>query len=141
MNSVEEQIKQMINRPYTKVSLSDNISEIDIELDKDVCWSFCRQIFSLFDIDLPEFPHKGIKKIEDSQIVIPSIVLFCGASKNPNWHSGVVWPDGLHFIHTNFEPPFEYQKDKQKSQYIVRKERLTCWPWNMLIEGYYIHNV
>lgn len=130
--STQEQIKQMINMPYKSISLSGVPSEIDIELDKEVCWKFCRQIFDFYGIDLSEFPHKGIKRIEGNQITIPSIVLFRGA----NWHCGIVWPDGLHFIHTNFEVPLENEKNRQPC-YIVRKERLTCWPWNTLIEGYY----
>jgi len=130
--NINEQIKQMINRPYKSTSLSGIKSEIDIDLDKEVCWKFCRQIFGLYDIDLPEIPYEGIKSIKKNQITIPSIVLFRGV----NWHSGIVWPDGLHFIHANFETPLENEK-KKKPCYIIRRERLTCWPWNMLIEGYY----
>ncbi len=131
-----EQIKPMINKPYKSTSLSGIKSKIDIELDKEVCWKFCRQIFGLYGIDLSEFPHKKIKRIEEAQITIPSIILFRGA----NWHCGIVWPDGLHFIHTNFEIPLEHEKNRLPC-YVIRKERLTCWPWNVLIEGFYTYAI
>ena len=134
--NTNEQIKQMINMPYKSVSLPNGKAEIDIEFDREVCWTFCRHIFDLYGIKLSEFPHKGIRRVEQNQITIPSIVLFCGS----NWHSGIVWPDGLHFIHTNFEIPLESEKN-HLSRYIVRKERLTCWPWNILIEGFYTYVV
>ena len=134
--SPQEQIKRMINRHYKITSISGVESKIDIDLDKEVCWKFCRQVFGLYNINLPEFPHKGLKRIEKNQITIPSIVLFRGAK----WHSGIVWPDGLHFIHTNFETPLENEKNRE-SCHIVRKERLTSWPWNTLIEGYYIYDM
>lgn len=120
---LNEQIESMLNKPYVAEFLSE----------KEICWSFCRMIFKLYGIDLPEFPHQGIKRIEQEGNTIPCVILFRFGS---NWHSGVVWPDGLHFIHANLEKPLKNEPN-QRLRYIIRKERLTRWPWDILTEGIY----
>ena len=101
-------MKELINRPY----------------ETDSCWEFCRDMFRTYGVTLPVLPYEGLKRIEPDEVTVPSIVLFrCG----PDWHVGVVWPDGLHFVHASLE----------ESGYVVRKERLTRWPWTVLFEGFY----
>ena len=90
------------------------------------CWSFCMEVFRLYDIALPEAVTPDIVKIAPDKVRVPSIVLFRFPG---DWHAGVVWPDGLHFVHALVET---------NSAAWVRQDRLTCPPWNDLIEGYYV---
>ena len=92
----------------------------------DSCWSFCRDAFKLFDIELPALPREGLVRLPKDKIIIPAIVLFqCG----DDWHCGVMWPDGLHFIHANDED----------GKFIIRHERITRHPWSILVEGFYTY--
>lgn len=120
-----EAIKKLLGKPYTgyRKSLQGHKREF-------VCWAFCREILEIyFHIKLPS--KKLDKSVKSSKVVtVPSIVLFKVAN---DWHSGVVWPDGLHFIHACPVDIF----DENCKDYIMREDRLTRWPWNAIVEGYY----
>lgn len=84
-----------------------------------LCWEFCKEV----NPQLPAQPYLGMMKIAEP--IIGCVALF----KTPEgWHSGIVWPDGLHFVHA---------KPEQEGHFI-RKERLTAWPWNRALEGFYV---
>ncbi len=85
-----------------------------------VCWEFCKEI----NKTLPEQPYLGMYKIAKS--AIGCVALF---KIGHEWHSGIVWPDGLHFVHA---------RPEKDGRYIIRKERLTSWPWNRILEGFYV---
>lgn len=109
-------VRNMLNKPYT------------IEGDEDIrtiCWHFCRKVYSTLGMELPVTHHEHLLN-KLATPVVPCIVLLRIAGR---WHSGVVWPDGLHFIHVCF--------DAGSQEYIVRKDRLTAWPYRLLIEGFY----
>ena len=129
MNSINEKINLLINKPY-KTAI-----DINSENEKNICWNFCRGIFKLYNIELAEYPHQNLLQLGEDRLVIPCIVLF---NCKDEWHSGVLWPDGLHFIHVKFEEPLQNEENK-KPYYIVREERLSRWPWKDLLEGYYIN--
>ena len=112
----------MLNKPYA-LPVEDQNHEY-------ICWNFCREIYSILGLQLqPAYRQRNLGRMTEPQV--PCIVLFQAAR---NWHVGVVWPDGLHFIHAspkNIFDPSPYQ------EYIVQKDRLTAWPYNLIIEGYY----
>ena len=87
---------------------------------KDACWRFCREL----NPDLPEHPYMGMRKILSPKIGCVVLFLIGGS-----WHSGIVWPDGMHFIHAR--PDYNHK-------HIIRQERLTSKDWKGLIEGYYV---
>jgi len=89
------------------------------------CWAFCQEILRLYDQVLPDDPQGGLRKIEQPHV--PCVVLFAIAG---DWHAGVVWPDGLHFIHA---APTD---EKGLARY-VRQDRLTLEPWSLVLKGYY----
>lgn len=85
-----------------------------------VCWEFCKEV----NPHLPAQPYLGMMKIYKP--TIGCVALF----KTPNgWHAGIVWPDGLHFVHA---------RPEQDGLHCIRKERLTAWPWNRALEGFYV---
>ena len=92
------------------------------ETEKGVrpCWSFCRKIIRQIGGSLGKTP-KGLKQIQKAKKWC--IVLF---DFKYDRHAGIVWPDGLHFIH--------YDTDKRK----ICKNRLTEYPWRTFIEGFYV---
>lgn len=99
--------KSKINTPYIPKGNPDA-----------ACWEFCREI----NPSLPDHPYFGMRKVERPRI--GSVVLFLIAG---SWHSGVVWPDGLHFVHAKPEI----------GGYVIRQDRLTSPAWSRLIEGFY----
>lgn len=113
-------IEQMLGKPYGM--------DLQGQSRRYVCWNFCRDIYSLFGLRLQLQHRRGLTRITDP--VVPCIVLFRAAA---DWHSGVVWPDGLHFIHASPRDIF----DPKPTEYVVLKDRLTAWPYNLLIEGFY----
>lgn len=125
--SVDEQIQQLINKPY--IGIKEPLSGHGRQY---VCWQFCREIFSMWGIELPKINKKSLKSLEIASI--PCIVLFKFACF---YHAGIVWPDGLHFIHAG---PRDIMEENPK-KYIIKKDRLTGYPWRLLIEGYYSANV
>lgn len=101
-------IEKMIGNPF--INKDENVRP---------CWSFCRGIIKQIGGDLPKSP-KGLQ--QTSKAKVWCVVLF---NFRFDWHAGVVWPDGLHFVH--------YDEDRKQ----VCKNRLTESPWRMYIEGYY----
>lgn len=114
-------IEDMINKPYGQ--------DLQGQSRRFICWKFCREVYSILGLPPLKLQYqKGLTRIIDP--IVPCIVLFRAAM---DWHSGVVWPDGLHFIHACSRDIF----DPNPTKYIVRKDRLTIWPYNLIIEGYY----
>ena len=107
-------IRALINRPY------------ETPHDRP-CWAFARDCLALFGIDLPSSPREGLIRV--AQPEVGGLVMFAAGF---DWHCGVIWPDGLHFIHTM--PPYE-----SRSSYIeIRQEQLQAEPWRQITEGYYV---
>jgi len=119
---IAAEIQEILNKPF-----GENIQG---QSRKYVCWAFCRMVYKLLALPpLKNLQHQtGMKRIENP--VVPCIVLFNMAG---DWHSGVVYPDALHFIHA---APRDI-RDRKTSEYVACKERLTVWPYNVMIEGYY----
>ena len=113
MKEIEKEIEDMINGRWPAA-----------EGEQDTCWRFCRHIYKLHGRTLPATLHT-LKKIQEPKV--PCIVLI---NCKTLWHSGVVWPDGLHFIHA-------YQRDEKTGEYIICRDRLTGTLWKQFIEGYY----
>ena len=111
-------IRALINRPY------------DTAHDRP-CWAFARDCLRVFGIDLPASPRAGLVRVDAGQIgpQIGAVVMFAGGF---DWHCGVIWPDGLHFIHAM--PP---RVDLAK-YFEIRLEQLCADPWAGIIEGYYV---
>ena len=119
---MKDNIVKLINTEYkTKKAF-------DLKVQQDVCWEFCRKIFRIFGINLPDHPHQGLIKVSENDISIPCVVLF---RIGDLWHSGILWSDGLHFIHVVFESLNNNKK------YMIRQDKITIWPWSNIIEGYY----
>jgi len=118
---INKAIQDLINKPYG-VNLQG-------QSRRYICWHFCREVYRLFGLQLPH-SHSQRELIRVDRPIVPNIVLFHVAM---NWHSGVVWPDGLHFIHACPRNIF----DPNPTKFIVRKDRLTVWPYNRIIEGCY----
>ena len=115
-----KEIENMLGKPYG--------ADLKGQSRKFVCWKFCRDIYKLLGLHLSLQHQTGLTRIENPEI--SCIVLFCVAGL---WHAGVVWPDTLHFIHAAAADMSELYP----TEYIVCKERLTSWPYKMLIEGFY----
>lgn len=114
MNSIEN----LLNKPYTVQG---------DQTKKYVCWSLCKKVYGLLGLNLDT--QQELRQRIDIPIV-PCIVMFRAVM---SWHSGVVWPDGLHFIHAC---PVDIML-KDPTEYIVKKDKLTAWPYVYIIEGYY----
>jgi hypothetical protein len=122
---IEEKIKAMINRHYKPPAGAKCRP----------CWSFCREIMALFSKQLPERPFEGMKRTDLNGV--PMVLLL---QLNAEWHSGILWPDCLHFIHAEpYFRPLTSNKDSdiQMDGWMVRKESISLWPWYKLLEGYY----
>jgi len=91
--------------------------------DKTECWSLCHHISYLLGTSLP--PSIWAMRRVGVSPILKSIVLF----KFPGepWHTGVIWPDCVHFVHTV----------KRLDLYYVKKERLNqqVLPF---VKGYYV---
>lgn len=121
MSDIDDKIRAMLNKSYAKAQGDQG--------GKYICWKFCQEIYGLFGLQLQHFFHqRELTKVAEP--AVPCIVLFRAVM---DWHSGVVWPDGLHFIHACSPDIF----DPNPNEYIVCKDRLTAWPYKQLIEGYY----
>lgn len=124
--TAEETIVNMLGKPY--VATGDD--------HKHICWSFCREIYSLLGIRMLPldqmldqiFPRRDLCRVEEPKITC--VVLFHVVV---DWHAGIVWPDGLHFIHAS---PKNILNPKP-TEYVVCKDSLTAWPYRQLVEGYY----
>jgi len=118
--TIEQTIENMLNKPYTVQGDHHH---------RFICWSFCREIYALFGLKLKNLNfQRELKRVKTS--TPRCIVLF---QANTLWHSGVVWPDGLHFIHASTRNIF----NPTLKDYIVRQDRLTIWPYKLIFEGYY----
>lgn len=119
---MNEAVQNILNKPYGEHTHGQS--------RRYVCWHFCCSIYKL--LNLP--PLRGVLHQRDlTRIATPTlhcIVLFSAAG---DWHAGVVYPDTLHFIHAS---PLDIQ-DRETTEYVACKERLTVWPYNLMIEGYY----
>ena len=122
MEVCNKAIITMLNRPYG--------TDLKGQGRKFICWHFCKEVYKILGLELQHLnDQRELNRI--AQPVVPCIVLFRAVV---DWHSGVVWPDGLHFIHA-------CPKDivaVHPGEYVVHKDRLTIWPYNLLIEGYYV---
>lgn len=121
MKNTNETIQALINKPYG--------ANLRGQSKRYICWHFCREVYTLLGLQLKHF-HLTQGLIRTDEPAAACIVLFHAVV---NWHSGVVWPDGLHFIHACPQNIF----DPNPVEYVVRKDRLTLWPYNRIIEGYY----
>lgn len=117
--NVTDTIKSMLNEPWGQ--------ELQGQSRRHICWKFCHEIYCILGIDLPHQHHLH-RRLDVPKS--PCVVLFHAVA---DWHFGVVWPDGLHFIHAISRDIF----DPNPTEYVVRMDRLTAWPYNLLIEGYY----
>ena len=118
-------IENMINKPYG--------ANLQGQSRRYICWHFCREVYNILGLPLKNFHlTQQLDRIEGP--AVPCIVLFHAVV---NWHSGVVWPDGLHFIHACPTNIF----DLNPKEYFIRKDRLTIWPFKQFIEGYYLNAV
>ena len=119
---IADEIKNILNKPFGQ--------DLTGQSRKYACWVFCRYVYKLLGLPpLKKLQHQTqIKRIENP--VVPCIVLFNMAG---DWHSGVVYPDTLHFIHA---APVDI-RDRENTEYVACKERLTGWPYKLIIEGYY----
>ena len=116
-----EEIRNILNKPFG--------DDLQGQSRKYVCWVFCRKVYEILGLPPLKQAHKaGLQSI--AKPVVPCIVLFHISGE---WHSGVVYPDTLHFIHA---APLDIQH-RETTKYVACKERLTVWPYNLLIEGYY----
>jgi hypothetical protein len=106
-----EEIIAMIGKPYDE--------------HQGACWDFCRKVSLILGKEIPNKIYSGFVRVDEPKQ--GTIVLF---QLGKNWHSGIIWPDGLHFLHAS-------PKHKSGGEYVVRKERLTLWPWDKLVEGFY----
>lgn len=115
-------VQDILNKPYG--------ADLQGQSRKYVCWHFCRDIYKL--LNLP--PLRGVLYQRDlTRITAPvlhCIILFNLAG---DWHAGVVYPDTLHFIHAS---PLDI-RDRDTTEYVAACERLTVWPYKLMIEGYY----
>ena len=121
IDEVSQQILSMLNKPYGE--------DLQGQSRRFICWHFCREVYTLLGLNLPH-GHSQNELVRISKPIVPCIVLFHAVI---SWHSGVVWPDGLHFIHTRPKNIF----DLNPTEYITQKARLTVWPYKIAIEGYY----
>jgi hypothetical protein len=103
-------IEELINKPYA--TLHDR-----------PCWAFARDVLGLMGSVVPESPRTGLRRVAYAEI--GAVVMFAAGF---DWHCGVIWPDGLHFIHA---VPVNGQNQ-------IRKEQLQAEPWRNIIEGYYM---
>jgi len=118
-------IENMINKPYG--------ANLQGQSRRYICWHFCREVYNILGLPLKNFHlTQQLDRIEGP--AVPCIVLFHAVVR---WHSGVVWPDGLHFIHACPTNIF----DLNPKEYFIRKDRLTIWPFKQFIEGYYLNAV
>lgn len=92
-----------------------------------VCWHLCRKVYELLGCQLKS---QSELRQQLAEPVVPCIVMFRAVM---SWHSGVVWPDALHFIHACSVNMF----DPNPNEYVIKKDRLTAWPYKMIIEGFY----
>ncbi len=115
-------IQNILNKPYGAKLQGQN--------RKYVCWKFCRDIYDLLDLPpLKKIQHQsGLTRIAAPRL--HCIVLFNVAG---DWHAGVVYPDILHFIHA---APLDI-RNRDTTEYVACRERLTVWPYNLMVEGYY----
>lgn len=115
-------IQNLLNKPYGE--------DLRGQSRKYVCWKFCRDIYHLLSLPpLKKIQHQsGLTRIAEPKL--HCIVLFNLAG---DWHAGVVYPDILHFIHAS---PLAI-RNRETTEYIAARERLTCWPYKLMIEGYY----
>lgn len=113
----DEQIQSMIDKPYLKQD--ETIRS---------CQLFCRDIWKLLSKKLPDDTTLWTpKKVNNPQV--GDLVLF---ALGGDWHCGIVWPNGLEFVHACPD-----ERNKRTLSYIVKKDRLTVWPWKKLIKGFY----
>ena len=114
-------IEDMVNKPYG--------ADLVGQSRRFICWHFCRRVYNILALPPLKLQHQsGLTKIAGP--MVPCVVLFRAAL---DWHSGIVWPDGLHFVHACSMNIFE----PNPTEYVIKKERLTGWPWKVLTEGFY----
>lgn len=89
------------------------------------CWLFCQQVLRSEGRELPDDPQE-LKKVDRAELL--DVALF---NVGGDWHAGVVWPDGLHFVHAHPE------RDDKPDSYVVSQDRLTIVPWKPLLRGFY----
>ncbi len=121
MNDLEVWVKGRIGKPFGP-------SFTKGELPKGLCWDFCREILAHTGKSLPSIvdAREKLTRVETPRSL--DIVLF---RMGLVFHGGIVWPDGLHFVHACPD------EKKDAIMFKVKKERLTAFPWNTVLDGYY----
>ena len=89
---------------------------------EEPCFDFCKYARKLLGRDTPDH-LSGMR--ESERINVGAVVLFLMGEV---WHTGVLWPDSLHFVHL---------QQCTKGSYFVSKESLTMSPWKYAITGFY----
>jgi len=119
---INKAVQNVLNKPYGEHTHGQS--------RRYICWHFCRDIYKLLGLPpLKKIQHQsGLTRIDAPKL--HCIVLFNLAG---DWHAGVVYPDILHFIHAS---PLDIQ-DRETTEYVACKGRLTVWPYKLMIEGYY----
>jgi len=108
-------IEDMINKPF----------EVEGGEFKQ-CWALCRHIFSLMGKVLPNNVRDMVRVKSPS---VGDVVLFNAGNE---WHTGVVWPDCIHFIHAR--PPLD---SNLKGPWIVEKKGITHPIYRKIIDGFF----
>ena len=89
---------------------------------EEPCFDFCKHARKLLKRETPDH-LSGMQKSENTNV--GNVVLFLMGEV---WHTGIVWPDSLHFVHL---------QQGTKGSYFVSKESLTMPPWKYAITGFY----
>lgn len=97
------------------------------EIPKGICWDFCQEVHSMEGKELPNIVvAKDVLQRVESPVVL-DIVLF---KFGEMFHGGIIWPDGLHFVHA-------VPVQEKETRFIIERGRVTAFPWNNTIEGFY----
>jgi hypothetical protein len=97
-------------------------------IPKGVCWDFCKEVHKLNGKSLPNIVaiRDVLGKVKNPEVL--DLVIF---QFGELFHGGVVWPDGLHFVHA---VPCQGVKE---IKFIIEQGRVTAFPWNTSLEGFY----
>lgn len=114
-----EAIENILNKPYG--------ADLQGQSRRFVCWKFCRDIYELLGYP----PLKGQSDL--TRIAAPMLHCIVSFHVAGEWHVGIVYPDVLHFIHA---APLDI-RNRETTEYVAARERLTVWPYKLMIEGYY----
>ncbi len=115
-----DDIKQLINTPYIPQKPGDS-----------ACWSFCKTIRELLEMPVPKSIRQLKRVGKQDKIMVGDIVLF--NFRDHKWHTGIVWPNALFFIHAR--PPLD--SNLPDSPYMIEKKSLQDPFYSMLMDGFF----